>query len=91
MAATHLRDSLKIVNRYVRDPEMSRVLRCNFLTQAANKHSEEKWRNTPKVLKRVFGIGSEIDGFTLQMLETYKSVESSKIFDKNTSPFKELG
>ena len=80
--------TLKTVNRYVRDPEMSRVLRANLLSQAKQENWTEKhWRQTEETLKRCFGVGSEIEGFTLQQLETYKQVESSKIYDRNTSPF----
>ena len=83
-----LRTTLKLINRYVRDPEMSRVLRTNFLTQARNKqYTQDSWGKTEKVLKQCFGVGGDIDGFTLQILETYKQVESNKVFEKNTSPF----
>ena len=79
-----LRECLKIVNRFVRDPEMCRVLRLNFLSQAASQsHTSETWANTILFLNRTFGVGAPIDSFTLQIMETYKSVESSTTKDDN--------
>ena len=69
----HLRETLKVVNRYVRDPEAAKVLRTNYLTQARSlEWTEEQWAKTPAFLRECFGVQSEIASLNLQIMETYK-------------------
>ena len=69
----HLSETLKVVNRYVRDPEAAKVLRANYLSQArSNKWTEQQWQKTPVFLKECFGVSNEIASLNLQIMETYK-------------------
>ena len=46
-----LRDCLKIVNWYVRDRQMQKVLRQNILSLAQVQGSEKRWAKTYEHLK----------------------------------------
>ena len=81
-----MRECLKIVNRYVRDPECARVLRSNFLSQAlSHEWTPEEWSRTPLFLRQCFGVQVDIVSVNLQIMETYKQVELSKAFERQTS------
>ena len=58
---------------------MALVLRTVLLTQARVNDDSPKWQNTITFLNKCFGVGSHIDSYGLQILETFKQVEFSKI------------
>ena len=90
-ARSSLRDCLKIVNRYVRDPECAKVLRSNFLSQALSRQwTVDQWSRTPVFLRQCFGVQEDISSLNLQIMETYKQVELSKAFERQSPPYKEL-
>ena len=76
-----LRGCLKIVNWYVRDRQMQRVLRTSLLTAAQSSISERKWKRTENYLKTAFGVDKEISSKQIGALEVYRKVEYSRLAD----------
>ena len=89
-----IREILKMTNFYVRDRQMSYILRKSFLT-LANKDLKEgtsqqnwkKWQASLDYMKSSFAIDNDesIDGRKLQFLELYKRVESKRLKDMQES------
>ena len=84
-----LRDILRITNYYVRDRQMSQILRSSVLTQAHRESTEntwekniEKWISTLDFFKSSFAVNQSMNGEHIRLLELYKSIESSRIFSE---------